>query len=156
MNYVRKLGFEETPDYDFLRELFSKVMKSAGEQEDLVFDWMLLNGGKGWEASNSRSVRFISFSVFPHANHVDLSRHHPPCSPRRMPTLRHRTASALTVNTAGNETASVRNAHRGKYKTMDRHPHPSCSVPRQHTSTRPGVPRGRVRPATATSAACNP
>ncbi|KAJ7284580.1 kinase-like protein [Mycena rebaudengoi] len=56
MNYVRKLGFEETPDYDFLRELFSKVMKSAGEQEDLVFDWMLLNGGKGWEASNVRST----------------------------------------------------------------------------------------------------
>ncbi|CAK5268646.1 unnamed protein product [Mycena citricolor] len=51
MNYVRKLGFEETPDYDFLRELFTKVLKSAGEQEDLIFDWMLLNNGKGWEAS---------------------------------------------------------------------------------------------------------
>ncbi|KAJ7510437.1 kinase-like protein [Mycena galericulata] len=56
MNYVRKLGFEETPDYDFLRELFTKVLKSAGEQEDLVFDWMLLNGGKGWEASSSRTT----------------------------------------------------------------------------------------------------
>ncbi|KAJ7625444.1 kinase-like domain-containing protein, partial [Mycena rosella] len=56
MNYVRKLGFEETPDYDFLRELFTKVMKSSGEQEDLVFDWMLLNGGKGWEASSARST----------------------------------------------------------------------------------------------------
>ncbi|KAJ6570136.1 kinase-like protein [Mycena vulgaris] len=56
MNYVRKLGFEETPDYDFLRELFTKVMKSSGEQEDLVFDWMLLNGGKGWEANNARST----------------------------------------------------------------------------------------------------
>ncbi|KAF7330274.1 Kinase-like protein [Mycena venus] len=56
MNYVRKLGFEETPDYDFLRELFTKVLKSAGEQEDLIFDWMLLNGGKGWEASKSHST----------------------------------------------------------------------------------------------------
>ncbi|KAJ7183186.1 kinase-like protein [Mycena filopes] len=56
MNYVRKLGFEETPDYDFLRELFTKVMKSTGEQDDLVFDWMLLNGGKGWEASSSRTT----------------------------------------------------------------------------------------------------
>jgi casein kinase 1 len=52
MNYVRKLGFEEQPDYDFLRELFSKVLKTIGEQDDGVFDWMLLNGGKGWEASN--------------------------------------------------------------------------------------------------------
>ncbi|KAF8077842.1 kinase-like protein [Lyophyllum atratum] len=53
LNYVRKLGFEETPDYDFLRELFAKVLKSSGEVEDGVFDWNLLNGGKGWEASVS-------------------------------------------------------------------------------------------------------
>lgn len=52
MNYVRKLGFEETPDYDFLRELFTKVLKTLGEPEDGIFDWMLLNGGKGWEAGN--------------------------------------------------------------------------------------------------------
>lgn len=51
LNYVRKLGFEETPDYDFLRELFAKVMKTNGDQDDGVFDWNLLNGGKGWEAS---------------------------------------------------------------------------------------------------------
>ncbi|KIM84315.1 hypothetical protein PILCRDRAFT_68505 [Piloderma croceum F 1598] len=58
MNYVRKLGFEETPDYDFLRELFSKVLKTLGEPEDNIFDWMLLNNGKGWEAGN---VCFIIF-----------------------------------------------------------------------------------------------
>jgi len=52
MNYVRKLGFEETPDYDFLRELFTKVLKTLGEPEDGVYDWNELNGGKGWEASN--------------------------------------------------------------------------------------------------------
>ncbi|OCH94401.1 kinase-like protein [Obba rivulosa] len=55
MNYVRKLGFEETPDYDFLRELFSKVLKTLGEPEDGVFDWMLLNGGKGWEAGHAHA-----------------------------------------------------------------------------------------------------
>ncbi|KAF9046898.1 kinase-like protein [Hymenopellis radicata] len=55
MNYVRKLGFEETPDYDFLRELFSKVLKTLGEPEDGIFDWMLLNDGKGWQANNSSS-----------------------------------------------------------------------------------------------------
>ncbi|KAG2074209.1 kinase-like protein [Suillus decipiens] len=53
MNYVRKLGFEETPDYDFLRELFTKVLKNSGEQDDGIFDWMLINNGKGWEASNT-------------------------------------------------------------------------------------------------------
>ncbi|KAA1467565.1 kinase-like protein [Dentipellis sp. KUC8613] len=56
MNYVRKLGFEENPDYDFLRELFTKVLKTQGEQEDGVYDWMLLNGGKGWEAGHTPSA----------------------------------------------------------------------------------------------------
>ncbi|KAF9169905.1 casein kinase I [Mortierella sp. AD011] len=50
LNYVRKLSFEETPDYDFLRDLFTKALKSIGEVEDGVYDWMLLNNGKGWEA----------------------------------------------------------------------------------------------------------
>lgn len=44
LNYVRKLGFEETPDYDFLRELFAKVMKNNNDVDDGVFDWNLLNG----------------------------------------------------------------------------------------------------------------
>ncbi|TNY22496.1 CK1/CK1/CK1-G protein kinase [Rhodotorula diobovata] len=56
LNYVRKLGFEETPDYDFLRELFSKVLKNSGEAEDGVYDWMLLNNGKGWEAGSSNML----------------------------------------------------------------------------------------------------
>jgi casein kinase 1 len=60
MNYVRKLGFEENPDYDFLRELFTKVLRTLGEPEDGVYDWMLLNNGKGWEASN---VRFFVVSL---------------------------------------------------------------------------------------------
>lgn len=59
LNYVRKLGFEETPDYDFLRELFTKVLKSSGEVEDGVYDWMMLNGGKGWEAGT------VSTALFP-------------------------------------------------------------------------------------------
>ncbi|KAF9533759.1 kinase-like domain-containing protein [Crepidotus variabilis] len=66
MNYVRKLGFEETPDYDFLRDLFTKVLKTLGEPEDGVYDWMLLNGGKGWEASNHTPA---SVAATPHREH---------------------------------------------------------------------------------------
>jgi casein kinase 1 len=51
MNYVRKLGFEENPDYDFLRELFTKVLKTLGEPEDGVFDWMLINNKPGWDGN---------------------------------------------------------------------------------------------------------
>ena len=64
MNYVRKLGFEEAPDYDFLRELFTKVLKTLGEPDDGVFDWMLLNGGKGWEASQRAKVGRFSDRSF--------------------------------------------------------------------------------------------
>lgn len=52
LNYVRKLGFTETPDYNFLRDLFTKALRATGESEDGVYDWMLLNGGKGWQATS--------------------------------------------------------------------------------------------------------
>ncbi|KAI0044839.1 CK1/CK1/CK1-G protein kinase [Auriscalpium vulgare] len=60
LNYVRKLGFEETPDYDFLRELFSKVLKNSNEVEDGVYDWNLLNNGRGWEASTGKQNQILS------------------------------------------------------------------------------------------------
>ena len=59
LNYVRKLGFEETPDYEFLRELFLKVIKNMGDVEDDVYDWNLLNGGRGWESQVRLSDFFI-------------------------------------------------------------------------------------------------
>lgn len=52
MNYVRKLGFEEVPDYAFLRDLFDKVLTHQGDVDDGVFDWMLINNGKGWAHGN--------------------------------------------------------------------------------------------------------
>ncbi|TFY54622.1 hypothetical protein EVG20_g9631, partial [Dentipellis fragilis] len=60
LNYVRKLGFEETPDYDFLRELFTKVLKNNNDIDDGVYDWNLLNGGKGWEASVQGKNQILS------------------------------------------------------------------------------------------------
>ena len=47
---MRNLGFEDTPDYDYLRDLFTQALKSTGEVEDGEYDWMKLNNGKGWEA----------------------------------------------------------------------------------------------------------
>lgn len=61
LNYVRKLGFEETPDYEFLKELFVKVLRSAGDVDDTMYDWKLLNSGRGWEA-NAVSLP-ISFAL---------------------------------------------------------------------------------------------
>ncbi|TFK75114.1 kinase-like protein [Pluteus cervinus] len=78
MNYVRKLGFEENPDYDFLRELFTKVLKTLGETEDGVYDWMLLNSGKGWEAGAGHG-RDRDHHQTPHREHRrDRDRGHEP------------------------------------------------------------------------------
>lgn len=67
MNYVRKLGFEEQPDYDFLRELFSKVLRASGEVDDGIFDWMLINNGKGWEVTGA-------LAAIPHAPQTNRER----------------------------------------------------------------------------------
>ncbi|CAK4028005.1 Casein kinase I 1 [Lecanosticta acicola] len=49
LSYVRNLGFEDTPDYDYLRDLFTKALQNNGEVEDGEYDWMKLNNGKGWD-----------------------------------------------------------------------------------------------------------
>ncbi|KAJ1918152.1 Palmitoylated plasma membrane-bound casein kinase [Mycoemilia scoparia] len=50
---VRKYAFEEQPDYNYLRSLFDRVIKQIGEEDDSVFDWMLLNNGHGLESSST-------------------------------------------------------------------------------------------------------
>lgn len=54
LQYARRLGFEENPNYEYLKELFDKVLESIGEIDDGVYDWMLLNDGKGWEVRTKR------------------------------------------------------------------------------------------------------
>ncbi|KAH8555266.1 kinase-like domain-containing protein [Umbelopsis sp. PMI_123] len=53
LKYVRKLAFDETPDYDFLRDLFDKAVQRNGEEDDKVYDWMVLREGKGLEHRSS-------------------------------------------------------------------------------------------------------
>lgn len=40
-----------------MRGLFSKAIEKVGEQDDDVYDWMLLNNGKGWQTLSKRSTR---------------------------------------------------------------------------------------------------
>ncbi|KAF1820292.1 kinase-like protein [Dissoconium aciculare CBS 342.82] len=49
LSYVRNMGFEDTPDYDHLRDLFTRALQQTGEVEDGEYDWMKLNNGKGWD-----------------------------------------------------------------------------------------------------------
>jgi casein kinase 1 len=54
LTYVRNLAFEETPDYDYLRDLFTQALKVTGEVEDGDYDWHKINGGKGWDSTNKK------------------------------------------------------------------------------------------------------
>jgi hypothetical protein len=44
--YVRGLGFEEVPDYMFLRRLFRNLFVSRGYSWDYMFDWTILHAHK--------------------------------------------------------------------------------------------------------------
>ncbi|ORX56859.1 kinase-like protein [Hesseltinella vesiculosa] len=55
LQYVRKLGFEESPDYDFLRDLFNKVLDREGG-DDGMYDWMLLEKAKQEKISQQASA----------------------------------------------------------------------------------------------------
>lgn len=51
LTYVRNLGFEDTPDYDYLRDLFTQSLKNTGEVEDGEYDWMKISkDSKGWDS----------------------------------------------------------------------------------------------------------
>jgi casein kinase 1 len=52
LSYVRNLGFEDTPDYDYLRDLFTQALHNAGGVEDGEYDWdkVQSESGKGWDS----------------------------------------------------------------------------------------------------------
>ncbi|KAA8895183.1 kinase-like domain-containing protein [Sphaerosporella brunnea] len=82
LSYVRNLGFEDTPDYDFLRDLFTQALKNSGEVEDGEYDWMKLNNGKGWEAISKHSAHYHHGQNPNHATTAGELRHVPPAQIR--------------------------------------------------------------------------
>ena len=39
VDYTKNLGYEENPDYDMLKQLFSDVIKNLNEKMDYIYDW---------------------------------------------------------------------------------------------------------------------
>ncbi|EIE85868.1 hypothetical protein RO3G_10578 [Rhizopus delemar RA 99-880] len=110
-------GFEETPDYDFLRELFNKVLYRLGEKDDGVYDWMLLS--KGPETRESRrqarelqqqqqgaTHRSVNHSVRRHASQPKLTMNNAPAPP--LPTTNNNMNSIKPIN----NTTSNNNQHK--------------------------------------------
>ena len=42
MNYVRKLGYQDKPDYAYLRRIFRNLFYQRKFEYDRVFDWTIL------------------------------------------------------------------------------------------------------------------
>lgn len=72
LTYVRNLKFEEEPDYTYLIGLMDKALVSIDETEDGHYDWMDLNGGRGWDAALNKK-----------ANLHGYGNPHPPQRPRK-------------------------------------------------------------------------
>lgn len=43
LNYCRSLGFEDKPDYQYLRKLFRDLFVRMGYTMDYMFDWVMLD-----------------------------------------------------------------------------------------------------------------
>lgn len=72
VTYVRNLGFEDTPDYDYLRDLLTQALKNAGEVEDGEYDWMKLNNGRGWEYKSYTSQQHLHNNALPNSSAREL------------------------------------------------------------------------------------
>lgn len=49
LRYARNLKFEEEPDYEMLKGLMHSVLEELNMANDTHYDWMDLNGGRGWD-----------------------------------------------------------------------------------------------------------
>ncbi|CCF56166.1 hypothetical protein KAFR_0A07320 [Kazachstania africana CBS 2517] len=49
LEIVRNLSFDETPDYEGYRQLLLSILTDLDTEADGEYDWMKLNGGRGWD-----------------------------------------------------------------------------------------------------------
>ena len=68
LRYVRRLDFFETPDYDYLRKLFSDLCERKGYVDDGEFDW---TGRNMSTPVGSLQVRENIFTLF--FNQIEIS-----------------------------------------------------------------------------------
>ncbi|EDO15445.1 hypothetical protein Kpol_1027p20 [Vanderwaltozyma polyspora DSM 70294] len=74
LEIVRNLSFEETPDYEGYRGLLLSVLDDLGDVADGEYDWMKLNGGRGWDLTINKKPNLHGYG---HPNPPnDKSRRH--------------------------------------------------------------------------------
>lgn len=61
LDYVRTLEFDDEPNYSYLINLMDKAFISIDKQEDDHYDWMDLNGGRGWDAALNKKANLHGY-----------------------------------------------------------------------------------------------
>jgi len=56
LNYCRSLGFEDKPDYQYLRKLFRDLFVRMGYTMDYMFDWVMLDMKKQQQPASASAV----------------------------------------------------------------------------------------------------
>lgn len=56
INYTRSLGFEDKPDYAYLRRLFRRLFSSEGFKHDSIFDWTVKLFNENYGPKDSTAV----------------------------------------------------------------------------------------------------
>lgn len=52
--YCRQLGFDQTPDYKYLRQIFRNLLKRMNHTYDYIFDWTVLKQKRSQNADSSQ------------------------------------------------------------------------------------------------------
>ena len=64
INYTRNMGFEQDPDYEYLRGLFRQVMSSNNLICDNDFDWLIKAYGAGSMVINNYQLNILTFKLY--------------------------------------------------------------------------------------------
>lgn len=57
LEYTRNLGFDEQPDYRYLRWLFQNLFRKENLENDGCFDWTVVKGRPKWQVNELREER---------------------------------------------------------------------------------------------------
>nr|XP_034325884.1 casein kinase I isoform X12 [Crassostrea gigas] len=115
LRYVRRLDFFETPDYDYLRRLFTDLMYQKGYECDWDFDWV------GRQVSKSTPVPIPSQeAIGPSKPSETPGRHHP--QPKKSKQRPHEPYPALlsqyTVLNSNNGDVNTEDNDMGQHSTL--------------------------------------
>lgn len=73
LEIVRNLAFDETPDYEGYRQLLLSVLDDLNLQADGEYDWMKLNGGRGYDLTINKKPNLHGYG---HPNPPNEKRRH--------------------------------------------------------------------------------